>query len=716
MRYFEIGRTKSVQIRQRAAYVLALWLLTVDAGGCTPTPAATATEQGDATTPSSGMEPGGENGGSSGMGNNGQTTGAQDGGPPPATPPGSRPVIYQLPVRLFGNLNLTMKTNGTLAENGVGKFADINDAALDSIKALGVTWVYLTGVYRQATLTDWSSLHPDMGPDDPDAVKGIAGSFFAVRDYYDVCPDYAVEPAKRMEEFDQLVDRIHAHGMKVMIDLVPNHVARGYKTVSPGKASFGAADDQSVTFSANNDFYYIQSGALKLPMTDWTPPSAVGKRDGAYPNENGSAERRAKYTGDNVTVANPSASNWYETIKLNYGASSFVSPAWWAGPALDPSVSPDQPPRTWTAMADVIRFWLTERDVDGFRADLVNMLPDEPLRYLVAQGHAAKPGSFFIAEVYGQFQRYFETGFDAVYYKDPWDAFKAVSLAPTPENNAALQLEAERALGQMPYYDLGNDAKLFRDHKPGERAKLMTFLENHDEARVASTLKRGNPGASGWVGGARAHLQMAPLLLLSGNGPVLLFAGSEVAESADGVEGYPTDDNGRTTMFDYWALPTLAKWSNEHAYDGAGLSTEQAAHRRWYGKLLALAQQPAFMGEVFWGLDGYNATMGNVDYPGELFSYVRCAEGGKALAIVVGNLGLDGNATVNGKVRLPPEVVSRCGLDPSASLAVTIELSDESGAEGFEPTSAGSVVASALSEVGLPVSVRGRSTSVYLVQ
>ena len=134
----------------------------------------------------------------------------------------TRPVIYQLMVRTFGNTNETRKTNGTLEENGCGKFNDINQAALVSLKQMGFTHVWLTGVLEQASGT----AYPDRPADAPDILKGIAGSPYAIKDYFDVCPDYAVKPANRLAEFKACVDRCHALGLKVIIDFVPNHVAR----------------------------------------------------------------------------------------------------------------------------------------------------------------------------------------------------------------------------------------------------------------------------------------------------------------------------------------------------------------------------------------------------------------------------------------------------------------------------------------------------------
>ena len=66
-------------------------------------------------------------------------------------------VIYQLLPRLFGNTTENCVAGGSLEENGVGKFNDINDNALSAIKRLGCTHVWYTGILEHATQTDYSA-------------------------------------------------------------------------------------------------------------------------------------------------------------------------------------------------------------------------------------------------------------------------------------------------------------------------------------------------------------------------------------------------------------------------------------------------------------------------------------------------------------------------------------------------------------------------------
>jgi glycosidase len=218
-------------------------------------------------------------------------------------------VIYQMMTRLFGNQNATNKKYGTLEENGVGKFVDINEVALKAIKELGVTHIWYTGVIEHALLTDYSAFGIPL--DDADVVKGIAGSPYAIKDYYDVNPDLAMDIKNRIQEFENLIERTHIQGMKVIIDFVPNHVARGYKSDAKpaGVKDLGEGDDTSVSFKASNNFYY-------LPGQDFKPPARTNSfpvRDKKY------LESPAKVTGNDQFTASPGVNEWYETIKLNYG-------------------------------------------------------------------------------------------------------------------------------------------------------------------------------------------------------------------------------------------------------------------------------------------------------------------------------------------------------------------------------------------------------------
>ena len=120
-------------------------------------------------------------------------------------------VVYQVFTRLFGNTNTTNKPWGTLQENGVGKLAEFTPNALEEIRKLGVTHIWYTGVPHHALVTEYTAKGITL--DDPDVVKGRAGSPYAVKDYYNVNPDLDLDPENRLEEFRALVERSHEAGL-----------------------------------------------------------------------------------------------------------------------------------------------------------------------------------------------------------------------------------------------------------------------------------------------------------------------------------------------------------------------------------------------------------------------------------------------------------------------------------------------------------------------
>ena len=142
-------------------------------------------------------------------------------------------IIYQVLPRLWGN----------------GKFSSIDAGSFQYWKGLGADYIWYTGIIRHASAGSGEKV-----------VKGEAGSPYAITDYYDVNPYMADVPERRMEEFEDLVKRTHEAGLKVLMDFVPNHVAREYK------GSLGRDDDSSVHWAPENDFFYYPGEALQLPI------------------------------------------------------------------------------------------------------------------------------------------------------------------------------------------------------------------------------------------------------------------------------------------------------------------------------------------------------------------------------------------------------------------------------------------------------------------
>jgi glycosidase len=579
-------------------------------------------------------------------------------------------VIYQLVVRHFGNENLTRAKDGTLEQNGVGKFADINDAAAEMLASSGVTHVWLTGVLRQATLTDWSSAGAGLSADDPDIVKGRAGSFYAIRDYFDVCPDYAVDPKARMSEFEALVGRLHKAGLKVMIDLVPNHVARSYASVVKPELDFGKEDDTGAFFSPKNALFYLNDPpgqALKLSKpAGWNPPGVTF--DGLFSREDGAPGRPPRVTGNNVLSTSPSPDDWYETIKLNYGLNFAGS-----GTSFDPR------PPVWGTMDAILAYW-QGKGVDGFRCDFAHFVPTEAWSWLIAQAKQRDPSTLMVAEAYDNLKGLLAAGFDSVYRDEAYDMLKSVYQGAKTLDDA--------------------DA-LLRDLSDDERPRYLHYLENHDERRIPSPIvPQGNPDGSGF-GSARAGRQLAPLLYLGTNGPVLFYNGQEVGEDGSGDEGFGGED-GKTTLFDYWSLPPLVALSSGKIWDGSKLSPEQASLRSFYRDLLKLAQDPSVRGTGYWALRYANGQLP------ALLPVARFAPGSGRMLVVAPNFQPGGS--VSGSLKLPAELLVAAGIQGSVA---AVKVLDEGGAQA-QPL--GTFTPQQLASEGFPVSIPEQSAHAFVFE
>ncbi len=459
-----------------------------------------------------------------------------------------KPVIYQLFPRLFTNDNPTCVPDGDVSTNGVGKFNRITSTLLDSIRELGVTHVWYTGIIEHATKTDYSAF--GIKPDNPHVVKGQAGSPYAIKDYYDVDPDLAENVTERMKEFEQLVERTHEAGMKVIIDFVPNHTARAYHSDArpSGIRDLGEDDNPNLFFGHDNNYYYI-TRQLFAPYVD------LGAGKNAY------VEFPAKATGDDCFTAFPGVNNWYDTVKLNYGLDYG-----------DGSRHFHPIPSTWFKMLNILRFWAS-KGVDGFRCDMAHMVPVEFWEWAIPNVKDRYPEVKFIAELYDTniYRDFiFRAGFDYLYDKvNLYDTLRGIQC-----NNfsAAMITSAwQRVDGLGPH--------------------LLNFLENHDEQRFASRFYAGDANAV-W-----------PSLVVSSmisTGPMMIYAGQELGEKAADAEGYSGED-GRTTIFDYWSVPTLRRWYNSGKPDGSLLTPAEKRLRNRYAKILNMlnSEQAIASGRFF---------------------------------------------------------------------------------------------------------------------
>jgi len=523
-------------------------------------------------------------------------------------------VIYQIMTRLFGDTTTRNKPYGTIEENGVGKFNDINDAALNSIKSLGVTHVWYTGVIEHAVLSDY--LKYGIALDDADVVKGRAGSPYAIKDYYDVNPDLAVDVPNRMREFEQLVTRTHARGMKVLIDFVPNHVARGYHSDAKPEnvRDLGEGDDTSAAFKASNNFYYLPGQSFQVPA-DYVALGAAN----SFPTKDGKFdETPAKVTGNDQFTASPGINEWFETVKLNYGVDIQNNRT----PHFDPI------PSTWEKMRDILLYW-TAKKVDGFRCDMAEMVPVEFWNWAIPQIKAVNPDIIFVAEIYNpaEYRNYIQRGkFDFLYDK--------VQLYDTLRNLITGGGDTR-------------DIHRIQNDLHGIGRHMLHFLENHDEQRIASKFFAGDP----W--------KAMPGMVVSAaidRGPLMIYFGQEVGEPAIGAEGFAGDD-GRTTIFDYWGVPEHQKWMNHGRFDGALLSPAQKELRKAYADLLTLAgSSPAIRQGDYIDLTAHNINAGN--FKENVHAFIRYTPDEKLLVVTS-----FAAAPQPVSVQLSPDAVSRLGLD-----------------------------------------------------
>ena len=542
-------------------------------------------------------------------------------------------VVYQVFTRLFGNQNTTNKPWGTMAENGVGKFNDFTDKALQEIKDLGVTHIWYTGVPHHALVNDYTKY--GISNDDPDVVKGRAGSPYAVKDYYNVNPDLAVNPAKRLEEFEALIERTHRNGLKVLIDIVPNHIARKYegKTNPKGVRDFGANDDTTVEYKRDNNFYYIPNSKFEVPTdANYQPlggekhPLADGKFD----------EVPAKWTGNGSRLAKPDINDWYETVKINHGVrpdgtkdfpalpqgfdqKDFKAHAdFWKGKDV---------PDSWNKFLDIALYWI-EKGVDGFRFDMAEMVPVEFWSYMNSSIKIKNPNAFLLAEVYNpnEYRNYLRLGkMDYLYDK--------VQMYDTLKNIVQGRGLPKHITG------IREDLKDIEHH-------MLHFLDNHDEQRLASPQFAGDPKKG------------KPLMVVSAtisSSPTMIYFGQEVGEPGAIDAGF--GKNSRTSIFDYVGVPHHQRWMNGGKFDGGQLSSDEKDLRDFYKRLLNFTtKSDALMGD-FLSIHESNLEAG-LGYDFGLYSYVRWNDTEKLVIVTNFNQ----NTPVTCEVIIPMDVINQMNI------------------------------------------------------
>lgn len=523
-----------------------------------------------------------------------------------------RLIIYQMFPRIFSNTTPEPKPWGTLEENGSGKLNDLTPKALRSIKELGVNCIWLTGVIEHATKSDFTKY--GILKDNPNVVKGEAGSPYAIKDYYDIDPAIAVDIPNRMGEFENCVKRIHKEGMKVIIDFVPNHTARVYHSdVAPsGVKDFGSEDDITMGFAHRNNYYYI-------PFQQFSPDFPLdAEGDSPY------VEFPAKATGNDCFTAFCSRNDWYETVKLNYGHdygdwSDHFYPV----------------PDTWIKMLAILRFWAS-KGIDGFRCDMCFMVPLAFWHWAIPQVKKDYKEVMFIGEIYdvSQYRPFLDYGcFDYLYDK--------VNLYDTLVDIEIHNHSSARLTGAWQTVDGIGDS-------------MLNFLENHDEVRFGSRAYSGNPA------------NVVPSLVTSAmisRGPFMIYYGQELGESAFDNEGF-AGNNNRSTIFDYWSYDTLRRWWN----GGKPIIKNLTAQEKWlrgiYQKVLTLCNSEAALREgSFFDLMYVNLRHEGFN-PHRHFAFLRYTE--ESVLLIVVNFD-HADAEVN--VVIPRLAFEMAGLHESDTVA-----------------------------------------------
>ena len=491
-------------------------------------------------------------------------------------------VIYQVLTRLFGANANKNTSNGSKKDNGCGRMADFTTAALENIKALGATHIWYTGIIEHATKTDYTAF--GIRRDHPAIVKGNAGSPYAIKDYYDVDPDLATKVPDRIKEFENLVTRTHRADMKVIIDFVPNHVARQYASDAKPEnvKDLGEDDVKTMVYNPNNNFYYI-------PHTKFSPNFSLDDEEmGEY------IETPAKVTGNDCFTQYVTKNDWYETVKLNYGVDYIGCnnmTSWGI-------------PNTWEKMLDILKYWAA-KGVDGFRCDMAEMVPVDFWGWVIPKVKEEYPDIIFIAEVYNphEYRNYINRGrFDYLYDKvGLYDTLRSVICGNSANNITGAWQSVDDISSHM-----------------------LNFLENHDEQRIASQF---------FAGSAEKGKPAMLVASLMRTNPVMIYFGQELGEKGMYSEGFSGQD-GRTTIFDYWTIDLIRRWRNNGKFDGTLLSADEKNLQSFYSKVLNIANKEKAIREgLFYDVMyvNHNQTMND----NRQFAFLRKA--GKDLIMVVAN-------------------------------------------------------------------------------
>ena len=446
---------------------------------------------------------------------------------------------------LWGNTLTNPQRHGNSITNGTTKFNDVSDRALKILHQKGFTHLYTTGIIEHSTKEDYTDYGCAL--DHPSIVKGSCGSPFAIKDYYDVNPFLASNPENRLDEFNLMVKRVHLNKLKIILDFVPNHLARNYQSDKKpeGVYDFGFNDRNDVDFSPQNNFYY-------LPGTQFVVPSDVEIDS----NIQAYVEIPAKASGNNVFSSQPTIHDWFETVKLNYGIDYHNNG----------HIHFDPIPDTWFKMLDVLTYWVNF-GVDGFRCDMAEMVPVEFWAFVIPRVKKINPDVIFIAEIYQPclYADYIYKGhFDYLYDKvGLYDSLRSLMEQKIDAHTGLITNVWQQESGQF-------------------SNKMLRFLENHDETRINS------------IGFAAHNIWSSiPAMVITATlhgGPFMIYFGQEFGEKANEIEGF-NDADDRTTMFDFWRVDSHQRWFNHGKFNHDLLTRQEIELNHFYQQLFSFVKK-----------------------------------------------------------------------------------------------------------------------------
>jgi len=274
---------------------------------------------------------------------------------------------------------------------------------------------------------------------------------------------------------------------------------------------------------------------------------------------------------DGIPVKGYCDYDWTDTVKIDY-----------------------DDPRTVPMLSDILRYW-AGLGVDGFRCDMVELVPVRAMSELISSTKAAYPSTTFIAEVYemNSYGRYVDAGFDLLYDKSGlYDSLRDILCNSLTARSITWNWQR---LGPL-------------------QGNMLNFLENHDERRLASPA---------FAGCARKGYAATALAALFNSASIMVYFGQEVGESAS------ESSDGRTSIFNWCRPESVGRLHGEIHSFGSLLSAERETMAKYREILLAASSAPCRGGQnydlCFMQGDGFD--------PDRHFAFVRFDANRTALVV-----------------------------------------------------------------------------------